>query len=148
MTYKGEKGAYFISSDISLAENSSKKWTIVANVNQNHSQVISLQEVLKNKAALEKIIQDDIDAGTQNLIQLVAGADGLQTTADKLNDSRHFSNVMFNIMRGGIFDDNYQLKKSDFTAYLAKANKEYLQETRILSGNWKMYSANPLLGTF
>jgi hypothetical protein len=121
---KGEKGAYFVSSDISLHANSSKKWTIVANVNQNHAQIISLRESVQNNPDIEQLIYDDIDAGTQNLIQLVAGADGLQTTADKLSDTRHFSNVMFNIMRGGIFDDNYQVKKSDFTGYLAKANKD------------------------
>jgi hypothetical protein len=121
---KGEKGAYFVSSKISLTSKSSKKWTIIANVNQNHAQVISLGELVKNNPDIEKLIQDDIDAGTQNLIQLVAAADGIQNTADKLIDTRHFSNVMFNIMRGGIFDDNYQIKKSDFVGYLARANKK------------------------
>ena len=121
---KGEKGAYFIASEISLPANSSKKWTIIANVNQNHSQIISLAESIKGNADLEKQIEDDIDSGTQNLVKLVAAADGLQQTADKLIDTRHFSNVMFNIMRGGIFDDNYQIKKADFISYLAKANKD------------------------
>ena len=37
---------------------------------------------------------------------------------------RHFINTMFNIMRGGIFDDHYNIDKSDFFEnYLAKANK-------------------------
>ena len=35
---------------------------------------------------------------------------------------RHFSNTMFNIMRGGIFDDNYQIEKNDFLSYMSKAN--------------------------
>jgi hypothetical protein len=43
---------------------------------------------------------DDV-LGQQNLVALVASADGLQFTADKLIDTRHFSNVLFN-MRGGI----------------------------------------------
>ena len=38
----------------------------------------------------------------------------LQLTNDKLRMIRHFSNTMFNIMRGGIFDDNYQIEKNDF----------------------------------
>lgn len=127
---KGEKGAYFISSEISLPGNSSKKWTIIANVNQNHAQIISLAESIKSKANLEKQIQDDIDSGTQNLIKLVAAADGLQCSADKLIDTRHFSNVMFNIMRGGIFDDNYLINKADFITYLAKANKEVISRNQ------------------
>src|SRR5690606_24873787 len=91
---------------------------------------IGLSQKIKNKTDLEKQIQEDIDAGTEKLIQLVASADGLQFTADKLNDSRHFSNVLFNIMRGGIFDDNYQIKKADFMDYLAKANKKVLAGNR------------------
>jgi len=121
---KGEKGAYFISTEILLHSHSNKKWAIVAEVNQSQSQVVALCQLLKDKTGLEKQLQDDIDAGTQHLIQLVAGADGLQFTADKLNDTRHFSNVLFNIMRGGIFDDNYQIEKGDFVRYLSKANKE------------------------
>jgi hypothetical protein len=121
---KGEKGAYFVSSEISLPGNSGKKWKIIANVNQNHSQIIALAKSIKEDIHLEKTIQYDIDSGTQNLIQLVASADGLQFSADKLSDTRHYSNVLFNIMRGGIFDDNYQIKKGDFVAYLTDANKD------------------------
>ncbi|NUO01423.1 MAG: hypothetical protein HUU01_12505, partial [Saprospiraceae bacterium] len=121
---KGEKGAYFISTDIALAGHSEKKWVIVADVNQSQSQVVEICELIKDKTGLEKQLHDDIAAGTQHLIQLVAAADGLQFTADKLTDTRHFSNVLFNIMRGGIFDDNYQIEKGDFVRYLTKANKE------------------------
>ncbi|MDP2234939.1 MAG: hypothetical protein Q8J88_00775 [Bacteroidales bacterium] len=121
---KGEKGAYFVSSEIILAGNSDKKWNIVANVNQGHSQIVSLCNAIKDSINLEKQVQEDIDAGTKNLIQLVAGADGLQFTADQPKDTRHFSNVLFNIMRGGTFDNNYQIEKIDFVKYLGKASKE------------------------
>ncbi len=121
---KGEKGAYFVSSEISLPANETKKWQIIANVNQTLSQVISLSNIIKEDAHLADKIRQDIDSGTQHLIQLVAKADGLQFSADKLTDTRHYSNVLFNIMRGGIFDDNYLIKKKDFVSYLHKANKD------------------------
>ena len=121
---KGEKGAYFVSTEIELPAYSSKKWKVIANVNQNHSQIISLRQSIKEKTDLNKHIRDDIGSGTKKLVQLVAGADGLQFTADKLNDARHFSNVLFNIMRGGTFDDNYQIEKEDFVSYLTRANKD------------------------
>jgi hypothetical protein len=120
---KGEKGAYFISSKVVLLSNSSKEWKIVANVNQNQSQVIALTEAICNDINLECKVVEDVELGTQNLIALNATADGLQFTADSRKDTRHFSNVLFNIMRGGIFDDNYQIDKSDFVNYIAKANK-------------------------
>lgn len=128
---KGEKGAYFISADIKLAGHSNKKWSIVANVNQNHSQIVGLCHLIKNNTGLEKQLQDDIDAGTQQLIQLVASADGLQFTSDKLIDTRHFSNVLFNIMRGGVFDDNYRIEKKDFVGHLAKANGEVVARNEV-----------------
>ena len=121
---KGEKGAYFVCSEIRLPANSEKKWQIIANVNQTQSQVVSLARSIREKEDLAQAVQDDIDAGTQDLIHLVAGADGLQCSADKLNDTRHFSNVLFNIMRGGTFDDNYRIEKEDFAGYLSKANRD------------------------
>ncbi|ASB49148.1 hypothetical protein [Alkalitalea saponilacus] len=127
---KGERGAYFVSSEISLSANSSKEWVIVAEVNQNHSQVVRLKETIKSDTDLMQQILVDVESGTQNLIKLVASADGLQNTGDKLKDTRHFSNVMFNIMRGGIFDNNYEIKKSDFVNYLSKANKKAVEENQ------------------
>jgi hypothetical protein len=120
---KGEKGAYFIASTVSLQSNESKDWMFIANVNQNSSTVIQLNESIKTDTSLRKKIEADIALGTESLIKLCAAADGLQATADDLKDTRHFANVLFNIMRGGIFDNNYQIEKWDFVKYLQKANK-------------------------
>ncbi len=132
---KGERGAYFVSAEIALPGNSTKKWKIIANVNQDHSQIISLSKTIKEKNDLDKDVEHDIDSGTQNLLQLVAGADGMQRTADKLNDTRHYANVLFNIMRGGIFDDNYMIKKADFVSYLYKANKAVVSDNQAFIDN-------------
>lgn len=120
---KAEKGAYLLNATITLEAKASKKWTIVANVNQNHSGVVQLIERILNDTNLEASLNDDIENGTQNLINLNAASDGLQLTADNLRDTRHFANTLFNIMRGGIFDNNFQIEKWDFIKYLAKANK-------------------------
>ena len=45
---KGDKGAYFVVTAISLAAGAEKKWMIVANVNQNHAGVVALSEQIKN----------------------------------------------------------------------------------------------------
>ncbi len=121
---KGEKGAYFICADIILPGKSGKKWKIIANVNQTQSQIVRLCQSIKGNPELDREIQKDIDLGNENLVQLIAGADGLQFTSDQLNNARHISNVLFNIMRGGTFDNNYQIEKSDFSSYLAKASKD------------------------
>ena len=119
---KAEKGAYFVHKTFHLEADSSTTWFIIADVNYNHSAVVKLQENIQ-KDNVSELIAKDINSGTEKLIQLNAAADGLQRSNDNLRDIRHYSNTMFNIMRGGIFDKNYQIEKWDFKRYLSKANK-------------------------
>lgn len=128
MDVKGEKGAYFVADTITLAAEGIKQWKIVANVNQNQSQAVSLCETIAATPNLDAQIEEDIEAGTRNLLQLNSAVDGIQYTADQLQDARHFSNALFNIMRGGIFDNNYQLEKSDFLKYLRNGNKQVAEK--------------------
>lgn len=119
---RAEKGAYFIHDEMVLAAGAEQEWMIIAEVNQDHSDIALLSKKIKNEASLDQLIKEDIAAGTRRLKALVAAADGLQQTGYHYRDTRHFSNTLFNIMRGGIFDQNYQIEKGDFSAYLAKAN--------------------------
>ncbi|TBN04028.1 hypothetical protein EYD45_08430 [Hyunsoonleella flava] len=125
---KAEKGAYFAVSKIELAEGSAKNWMFVANVNQSITDVVQISEIIKNESDLEGLVQNNIDFGTKNLIDLTAASDGLQQTEDPLTNMRHFSNTLFNIMRGGIFDDGYTIEKSDFLKYIAHANQDVFKE--------------------
>ncbi len=119
---KGEKGAYFIGSEFSLASGQEKNWLIVANVNQSQPAIIQLADSIKNNKNMVQDVLTDVEKGTQNLVKLVAAADGLQYCSDDLLNTRHYSNTLFNIMRGGIFDDNYHISKNDFFKYFKKVN--------------------------
>ncbi|TDQ19040.1 hypothetical protein DFQ04_0857 [Algoriphagus boseongensis] len=121
---KAKKGAYFVSSEIDLPVGESKEWMILADINQNVSQIRALAHAIKSDPQLMLHVQQDIEKGTQELIKLNAAADALQLTADFLKDTRHFANSMFNIMRGGIFDSNYQIEKADLRANILNANRE------------------------
>lgn len=121
---KAEKGAYFLNTDIRLGDNQEKTWLQVVNVNQNVSDVVRITQMIKSNSNLEEVLQKSIEEGTKNLINLAAASDGLQLSNDPLINTRHFSNTLFNIMRGGIFDDNYTIIRDDFNAYLSKANKQ------------------------
>lgn len=127
---KGERGAYFIVSTLLLKAGEEKKWMIVANVNQNHSAVIALSEQIKHDKKIAAKVLADIEAGTLHLQELTGAADSFQYTADHLKDTRHYSNVLFNIMRGGIFDNNYYIEKWDFSNYLKKANHKVFEEAQ------------------
>lgn len=131
---KAEKGAYFVNGDVSLEAGQTKEWLIVANVNVSVSQLISLSNSIRNDKHLAQKVTADVAAGTEQLIQLNAAADGLQLTNDTLRDTRHFANSLFNIMRGGIFDANYQLEKGDVSNYFSKTNKHVFEYWKKISG--------------
>ena len=119
---KAEKGAYFLNSDIILEKESAKEWMIIAIVNQNHSNIAKLSKQIKEDSSLLDKVNDNINLGTKRLVELNSASDAIQVTSDNLKDTRHFANTLFNIMRGGIFDNNYQIEKWDFKNYLEQAN--------------------------
>ena len=125
---RAEKGAYFISTEIELESEESKSWIFVANVNQTISDVIRISDLIKTNSNLVQSIQEDVELGTKNLIQLVGASDGVQKSQDTLINIRHFSNTLFNIMRGGIFDNGYTIEKEDLIKYLQNANKILYEE--------------------
>lgn len=138
---KGEKGAYFVATAILLAAGAEKKWMIVANVNQSQAAVIALSEQIKNDKEFANKVLADVAAGTLHLQELTCAADSFQYTADHLKDTRHYSNVLFNIMRGGIFDNNYQIEKWDFNNYLKNANQKVFEEAKtVLSQPGEVFS--------
>ncbi|MDZ7757799.1 hypothetical protein [Rhodohalobacter sp.] len=91
---KGEKGAYFLHADIELSASKSMEWKIVANVNQNQSQVVELNKAIQQDQSLNEKLEKDVEKGTEKLLLLTGSADGLQKTSDNLKDARHYSNVL------------------------------------------------------
>ena len=141
---KAEKGAYLRVAHLELTAQTTERWRLVANVNQSISKINALKEEILGGGMNEKLDRD-IDQGSKRLIQLVGAADGLQCTADQQGNIRHFANTMFNIMRGGIFDENYRIEKEDFVQYIFKANhKVYVLKEKLLNGLAETFSLQDL----
>ena len=119
---RGRRGAYFVNARLALPANGRKEWSLVAEVEQDAANVAALVDLLKSGGNLRAQLDEDIARGTANLVRIVAAADGLQCTCDDLSSDRHFSNALFNIMRGGIPERGYQVSRSDFKAFIGKAN--------------------------
>jgi len=119
---KAEKGAYFVHSGFEIPPDQEEHWMIVANLNQDQVAVAALASEIQEDLQLKQKVLEDVERGTQKLIQLCAASDGLQCSNDNLRDTRHYANTLFNIMRGGIFDDAYHIEKWDFVKYLRHAN--------------------------
>ena len=124
---RGRRGAYFVSTRLTLPAGGRKEWSLVAEVEQDAARVAVLVDLLKSGRNLREQLDEDIARGTTNLVRIVAAADGLQCTCDDLSSDRHFSNALFNIMRGGIPERGYQIARSDFKAFIGKANHAVAQ---------------------
>jgi hypothetical protein len=121
---RGQRGAFWIEAERSLRRSASIQWLLAADVNRTASDVADLARRLRRPDRLRRIVQADIDQGTRELRRIVAGADGLQMTARPIGDARHSSNVLFNVMRGGVFADAYRLDSADLADFVARANRE------------------------
>jgi hypothetical protein len=131
---KGEKGAFLIETSFELMPQADKNWMIVADVNLDQTEVSILIEDIKNQTDIKSKIHEHIAICNEKLIQMIAAADGLQLTGDSKKTARHFSNTMFNIMRGGIFDDNYYILKKDFKQYIFNLNRNiYRQQEKLIN---------------
>jgi hypothetical protein len=119
---RGRRGAYFIATRLTLAPGGRKEWSMVAEVDQDAAAVAAVVALLKSGGNLRAQLDDDVARGTENLIRIVAEADGLEVTGDDLSSWRHFSNALFNVMRGGIPDRGYLISRADFKAFIAQAN--------------------------
>lgn len=124
---RGLRGAYMLNATVDLAPRATREWLIVAEVDQNATKVRALDRHIRETAGLGAAVLADVAEGTRNLIHIVASADGLQLTGDEASCRRHFSNTLFNVMRGGLPADGYRVTRDDFRAFLGRANRMVAQ---------------------
>ncbi len=127
---RAERGAFFVSAGMSLPPAESREWYIVAEVDQGPAEVFGLRALLQDRGKLQTLLEEDIESGTSELTRIVAAADGLQLTSDELSSARHFSNVLFNVMRGGTFFDGYRIDKHDLIDFVGTHNTDVLRRHR------------------
>ncbi len=121
---RATRGAYYVSTSLKLEKDASRDWMIVAEINQESGDVANIGNALKTRNNIKQLVNADIEKGTLNLKKIVCSADGLQMSNDELSYARHFSNTLFNVMRGGIFNNNYTLDKTDFILFAGQINKD------------------------
>ncbi|MDB5104602.1 MAG: hypothetical protein JWP91_2291 [Fibrobacteres bacterium] len=119
---RGARGAYFINASFHLEPESREKWSLVADVDKGASDVVNLMQTL-SRGNLDAKLEADVRKGTARLKRIVGSADGLQATGDILGANHHFANCLFNVMRGGIFQEGYAIDRQDLLAAIRKFNK-------------------------
>ncbi len=121
---RGQRGGYFVNASLTLAPGAAPtRFCLIANVEQDAADVVGLQRLLRSSTDVVATVMADARASTTGLVAIVAAADGLAVGGDELSCARHFSNVMFNCMRGGIPANGYTVDRSDFARFVGSANR-------------------------
>ena len=125
----GKKCAYFTYQKFSLESSQPEEWLMVMEVGLDQSSVAVLQNKL-SKADKKDIlceVKSDIAECTRQLQLIVASADGMQCTNDSVASKHHFVNVLYNNMRGGIFDDGYSFDYDELIKFVNIRNKNLIE---------------------
>ncbi len=123
---KGVRGAIFACADEILAAKAVQEWYFVAEVNLDIAAINNLDNFIQNSGNIAKEIENDVVKGTDALNFIIEQADGVQHTADEAGMARHYSNVLYNVMRGGIYADDYNISTEFFGKHVNVFNKEML----------------------
>ena len=119
---RGVRGAFWLNTTLKLAAKSDHIWRMVANLEQSQSETVALQAQLADPEKLSVSIDASIVAGSDALSRIMASGDAFQLSAEEAVSVHHYANVQFNVMRGGIFDEQYQIDRDDFSATIKLFN--------------------------
>ncbi len=129
---RGIRGAYFLSASVTLPVGGSQRWQIVADVERTQCQVVDIIRHLADPADAARAVARSVDTGCDELARIMAAADGLQCAAEESVTAHHYANVLFNVLRGGIFYDQYRIPAADFARHVRHFNARVHERHRAL----------------
>lgn len=120
---RGDFGAHLTAARYELLPGAARQWIAVADTGLNPADVIRLRNLLQDPETPRHLLLEDIGKGVKGLENRVAGADAMQQTADQAASAHHFSNVLFNCMRGGTFHAGCLYSRADLAVFLEKRSR-------------------------
>ncbi|NCC73989.1 MAG: hypothetical protein EOM06_11380 [Sphingobacteriia bacterium] len=127
------RGAYLVNFSKNIRAKNKLDWYIIAEINQSTTAAVDLNHLIRHTPDLIDLVTSDIAKGTENLKRMVSLSDGFQITNTEICYARHYTNTLFNIMRGGVFINNYQIEKTDYVLYLRQINQLIAKEFQSLT---------------
>ncbi|MYA82086.1 MAG: hypothetical protein F4155_08405 [Acidimicrobiales bacterium] len=123
----GRKGSFLLAGAARLEPGTPLEWVTVADTSRSHADVAQLRRWLRETPDPRPELGASVDRMRGELVRLVASADGLQRTADRRVDINHYSNVLYNCMRGGVPLDDYRVELADVGKFVTARNTDAAQ---------------------
>ncbi|WJG10131.1 hypothetical protein [Aliiglaciecola sp. LCG003] len=127
---RGVRGAYLIQTRFKLRPKDHKQWFIVADLEQTQSQVSKRIVQLSQPDVLQKALLQSVQQGSDDLARIMASSDGFQYTNEENVTVHHYANTLFNVLRGGIFDQQYQITAKDLCSTVSMFNQPVFAQNR------------------
>jgi len=123
----GKPGSFLIKIKKNLEPGSEIHWYTVADVHKSQSEVTHLISDLNDASKIELKLEESIRENHLLLQSAIGSADGFQCTNEIINDLHHTANTTFNVLRGGVFLNNYDLRIEDFLKFLSNRNTQIFE---------------------
>ena len=117
---KGKEGSFLCYINNSLDPDDTICWYIIADVQKSQSDISKILLDVKTSGTIKQKIDKSIQDNYNAFEKTIGMADGFQCTNIEINDLHHTANVTYNVLRGGIFFDNYNVQKNNFLSFLQK----------------------------
>jgi len=118
---RGRRGAYFLSARLDLARNERRTWYLVADVDQDAADTSDLLTLLRAGGDLGGISSRMWSAVRASWSKWSRAPTVCRPSEDELSQWRHFSNALFNVMRGGVPDRGYWISRADLSSSIVTA---------------------------
>ena len=120
---RGRRGAFLVNFEANLGE-VDPEWHIVLDGPCSQVQAYELSQRLLAGGGSGREIVEARDRNTAGVDALLARADGLQRSGDAMAAAHHRANVLFNIMRGGVFIQGTELDRDDLLAFARQRHQQ------------------------
>lgn len=124
---RGERGAFLLGGEMTLAPKESREWIMVAEIEQSHQDVAKLSTLLEKTESLLEALEGDLQKERERLHDLAASVDGFQVTADRDVAHYHYHNTLCNYLRGGLPEDHSKVGREPFRHYLSQNHRPLLE---------------------
>jgi hypothetical protein len=128
---RGVRSCYLVHSEFSLPANGEQRWSINVDVEKDQTEVVALKNALADQSSLNDKLQQSFVTGSDELARIMASSDGFQVTGEEDVSLHHYANTLFNVLRGGIFANQYGISRNDIINTLKHFNLSIYQNHHI-----------------
>ncbi|MDP2008508.1 MAG: hypothetical protein Q8K45_22770 [Rubrivivax sp.] len=117
---RGRRGAFLVNFETPLhaGPDAACEWHIVIDGPRSQVECFELAQRLAAGGGTAAEIVQARQRNSEGLDELLARADAFQQSGDAMAAAHHRANVLFNIMRGGVFVDGTRFERDDLLAFV------------------------------